>query len=456
MKKGIILICIYCLLGHTAAAQTFYNNGATVAVTNGGVMSVIIDPTIAGSGSLENNGSTALLRNAGLILVTGSFLNTAGVADGFGTNTGEYLVQGDWNNNATFTADSSTVNLYGSSPQLITGNTTTFYNLTDSNFGTKTQDNGTNVNVAGTFTMYYVEHATAGNLLTILNPSPTAIVENSANGNFGINTDLVSSTGNGRLVWYTNPGDVYVFPTGITEGGSPKIREVSITPSSTPTSSPRVYSVRMADDPGSSNTTSQDGYDTAQKVGYISEVNDVYYHLISANGNTDPATLAIFYQPGTDPAWQSIGRWQVVPQWQDLQSSVAVPDTRTGATRIKVTKSAFIPTTDTAFALVDTIAVKTPFNFPTAFVADGQGIAQENTVFTIINQANLVTLQQLSVFDRWGEMVFDSKREGTLAWNGHFNGKKAQEGNYVYRAVVIDNNTGKQYPLVTGNVSLLW
>lgn len=447
MMKKIILICLASALIHFADAQTFYNNGAQVAVTNGGVMSVITDGSTSGSGSLENAGNTGLLRNAGLILITGSFVNTAGVADGFGTNTGRYLVQGDWNNNATFNADSSTVNLYSSVPQQITGTSiTTFYNLIDSNPGVKTQT--VDANVAGTFTIYDVEHATTGNLLTIENPSPTAIVENSINDGF------VSSIGNGRLVWNTNQSAEYIFPTGITENGAPKIREVSITPPNGTIT--RTYSVRMADDPGSYNTTSQDGYDTLDKIGYISEVNDVYYHIINTNGNTDPATLAVFYQPGVDPAWQSIGRWQVVPQWQDLQGTVEVADSRPGGTRIKVTKSAFIPTTDTAFALVDTIAVKTPFNFPTAFVADGQGISSENTVFTIINQADLVTLQQLSVFDRWGEMVFDSKRDGTQAWNGHFNGKKVAEGNYVFRAVVIDNNTNKQYPLVTGNVAVLW
>ena len=112
--------------------------------------------------------------------------------------------------------------------------------------------------------------------------------------------------------------------------------------------------------------------------------------------------------------------------------------------------------TDTIYGLVDTLPHKNDFAFPTAFVADGQGIAPENTYFTIINQAEIVTLQELSVFNRWGEMVFDSKRDGSKAWYGHFNGKLQPQGNYVYRAVVTNNATGKQYPLVTGNVALLW
>ena len=97
----------------------------------------------------------------------------------------------------------------------------------------------------------------------------------------------------------------------------------------------------------------------------------MYYHLVNAGTNVDPATLAIYYQPTVDPAWQSIARWQVVPQWQDLQNTVEVADARSGGIsgRIKVVKSAWIPSSaDTAYALVDTIAVSTDFNFPTAFI----------------------------------------------------------------------------------------
>ena len=454
MMKKIILFCLASAVIRIADAQTFVNNGAVVTVTTGGVMSVKTDGVTAGSGSLENAAANGLLRNAGLLQIEGSFLNTNGTADGFGTNTGRYLVQGDWNNSATFTSDSSTVNLYGAQPQQITGSSiTTFYNLIDSNPGVKTQT--IDANVAGTFSLYAVEHATADNLLTILNPSPTAIVENS------INDAFVSSTLNGRLVWVTNQNAEYIFPTGINEGGA-KVREVSITPPNANTT--RTYSVRYADYTGTTNTTSTDGYDTSKKSGLISEVNDVYYHIINTNGNTDPATLAVFYQPGVDPVWESIGLWEGSPaQWNDLQSTVSVLDSRPGGTRVKVTRSAFLPTIgDTAFALVDTIAVNTPFNFPTAFIANCNNCTGstpsngDNGVFGIINQANLVTLQELSVFNRWGEMVFDKKRDGTDNWNGHFNGKLQPEGNYVYRAVVINNNTGKQYPLVTGNVALLW
>jgi hypothetical protein len=454
MKK-IILFCLASVLLYSAYGQTFVNNGAVVAILPGAVMIVKIDSAnfTAGSGSLENiAGSTGVFRNAGQLTIEGSFVNTSGVADGFGTNTGQYYVLGDWENDSIFTADQSTVILCGSN-QVIKGvldnttpNPTYFYNLIDTLPGSvKTQE--VDAYVTDTLTLYSSEHATGDHFLTVQNPAADAIYipPSELNGAF------VSSTGNGRLVRNAHQKAEYIFPTGINEGG-PKIREVSITPS---TAASHVYSVRYADYAYSPNTTTTDGYDTARKNLSIGEVNDVYYHLISSNGNTDAADYAIFFDPAVDWRWNSMARWQVVPQWQDFQNTVNVADPR-GTGRIKIANIAVVPTTDTAFALVDSLVHKADFAFPTAFVADGQGIAPENTYFTIINQADLVTLQELSVFNRWGEMVFDSKRDGNMAWYGHFNGKLQPQGNYVYRAIVINNSTGKQYPLATGNVALLW
>jgi gliding motility-associated-like protein len=459
MMRKIILFCAASVLLHVAHGQTFVNKGATVAVTPGAVMIVKTDGTTLGSGSLENQPSTTgtpgIFRNAGQLVIEGSFLNDASAtADGFGAATGQYWVQVDWQNDGTFTADNSTVTLYGPTQAIKGSNVTTFYNLRDSLPGSvKTQE--IDANVSNVFSLYStVEHATANYKLNIQNPATTAIAIQTAD----LNDAFVSSTGPGRLVRATNQNAEYVFPTGISESGSPKIREVSITPV---TALSRTYSVRFADYAGTTNTTTTDGYDTAQKSGYIGEVNDVYYHLIGSGGNTDPADLAIFTDPTVDHHWPSIARWQVVPQWQDLQNTGVVADAR-GSARFKVVRSGWTPTTDEAHALVDTIAVKKDFNFPTAFIGDcqtctgGTPSSGNNGVFGIINQAGLVTLEDLSVFNRWGEMVFDKKRDGTDDWNGHFNGKLAPQGNYVYRAVVRNNSTGKQYPLVTGNVSLLW
>jgi hypothetical protein len=53
-------------------------------------------------------------------------------------------------------------------------------------------------------------------------------------------------------------------------------------------------------------------------------------------------------------------------------------------------------------------------------------------------------------------MVFNSKRDGTDKWNGHYQGKLQVQGNYVFLATVRNKVTNKTYPTVTGNLSLLW
>lgn len=449
MKK-LLLVLLTGVACSATYAQTFVNRGAPVAVTNGGLMVVTSQIGVTGSGSLENdataNGSTTgIFKNAGTVVLQGSFVNTSGVADGSDTTTGQYFVQGDWVNNATFTADQSWVNLYGSS-QLITGsNPTTFYNLTDSN-GVKTQT--LDANVSNSLWLSGAEHATASYFLTVTNADPAAIVQNTVNNGF------VSSTAGGRLVRNTNQKAEYIFPTGINNGGA-KIREASIVPAN---SQARYYKVRYAEDAPSTTTTEDDGYDTIKKSGGILQVNDVFYHIVVASDNASPADLSIYSDQLADGPWTSIGSWRGTPsQWENMQD-VAVTPGQANSGRVRFTKSAWTPVaTDTVYALIDTVPIKKDFNFPTAFVGDGQNLTHpENGYFTIINVGDIVMLDELSVFNRWGEMVFNNKRDGTDKWDGKFNGKLQTQGNYVYLAKVRNKQTNKLYPTVTGNVSLIW
>jgi gliding motility-associated-like protein len=457
MKK--LLLVFLAGAAYTASyAQTFVNRGAPVAVTQGGLMIVKTDGITLGSGSLENDAqASGSFKNKGLVVVEGSFVNTSGVADGYASNTGEYRVQKDWTNNGTFTADQSLVTLYGTNQNIGGRSTNTFYNLTDSTpigLGTKIQTDG-DVTVTNTLWLSGSEHATAGYQLYVTNANPTAIVQNGVNDD-AVRNGFVSSTGYGRLVRATNQKAEYIFPTGVNAGGVAKIREASIVPANTQA---RTYKVRLADDYPSTTTTSTDGYDTLKKSGGISEVNDVFYHIVVASDNASPADLSIFSDQvadGGNPTWTSIGNWRTaVPQWENMQD-VATLQGQPNTGRVKFTKGAWTPTTDTIFALIDTIPIKKDFNFPTAFIPDANGVDPNNTVFQIINVGDIVSLDELSVFNRWGEMVFNSKRDGVDKWNGHYQGKLQQQGNYVYLAKVRNKQTQKLYPTVTGNVALIW
>ena len=62
----------------------------------------------------------------------------------------------------------------------------------------------------------------------------------------------------------------------------------------------------------------------------------------------------------------------------------------------------------------------------------------------------------MKVFDRWGEEVFDSQRDGTLNWDGRVRGQPLQPmGNYVYMVKVKIIATGEE-KVVRGNLALIW
>lgn len=448
MKKTLLLILASAALSATYA-QTFYNNGAPVAVTAGGIMIVKSDNITTGSGSLEN-ATAGSLKNAGLVVIEGSFVNNPGAsADGAGVSTGKYFVQKDWANNGTWTPDQSWVTLYGTDQNISGTGINTFYNLTDSTpvgLGTKKQTDG-DVTVTNSLWLSGSEHATSSFWLNVTNADPAAIVQNTVNSGF------VSSTAGGRLVRNTDQKAEYIFPTGVNNGGTAKIREVSVVPANTQA---RYYKVRYSENVPTTTTTTDDGYDTIKKSGGIQQVNDVFYHIVDASDNS-PADLSIFSDQIADGPWASIGMWTGTPsQWVNMQQVVSTPG-QSGSGRIKFTKSAWTPAVnDSVFALVDTIPIKRDFTFPTAFLPGGVGVPVENTYFTIINQGDIVALDELSVFNRWGEMVFDSKRDGTDKWDGQYHGKLQDQGNYVYLAKVRNKQTNKLYPTVTGNVALVW
>lgn len=99
MKKFGSLFITLVVAYATTNAQLFYNNGAAVAITGGGILYV--------DGAVEN--ASGLFSNAGQTWIKGYFRN-GDLATG-GNAAGEYIVYGDWENNDIFTADQSQIAL---------------------------------------------------------------------------------------------------------------------------------------------------------------------------------------------------------------------------------------------------------------------------------------------------------------------------------------------------------
>ncbi|MBL4587208.1 MAG: gliding motility-associated C-terminal domain-containing protein, partial [Flavobacteriales bacterium] len=72
------------------------------------------------------------------------------------------------------------------------------------------------------------------------------------------------------------------------------------------------------------------------------------------------------------------------------------------------------------------------FYIPSSFTPDNDGI---NDLF--YGQGKDYTDYTFSIFDRWGELIFESS-DDQYHWDGTFKGTQVQQGTYVYRFYIID------------------
>jgi len=66
---------------------------------------------------------------------------------------------------------------------------------------------------------------------------------------------------------------------------------------------------------------------------------------------------------------------------------------------------------------------------PNAFTPDGDGLNDE---FKAIGQPDNLTSFSMKIFNRWGQMVFETK-DISLGWDGTYQGKPSPAGTYVFR-----------------------
>ncbi|MDE3182470.1 MAG: gliding motility-associated C-terminal domain-containing protein [Bacteroidota bacterium] len=84
---------------------------------------------------------------------------------------------------------------------------------------------------------------------------------------------------------------------------------------------------------------------------------------------------------------------------------------------------------------------------PNAFTPNGDGI---NDLFRIPQDVK-ITINDFSIFDRWGNKVFSTHKRSD-AWDGNYKGKKSAEGTYIY---IISGNTGNKEIRIKGLVTLI-
>jgi hypothetical protein len=189
-----ILWCFGLLgFGNTSNAQPTLNSssgliyasvGAVVQV-NGGMM-------LEGSSKVENEGTLIIASksNPGTLSMKGS---------SFVIGNGIYKIEQDWLNNAVFTANSSTVELYGNTQQFIGGSVkTVFHNLllTGSGSGQNRKKSLLSINavVSLSGTLMLNDRETDTNTFFIENPDPSSVLNNTSAGSEGFVSSLKSGT----------------------------------------------------------------------------------------------------------------------------------------------------------------------------------------------------------------------------------------------------------------------
>ncbi len=297
--------------GDASAQVLVKNNGASFAIKPGATV-------IVKTGSVENDG---LLDNGGTLIVEGDFINQDTANSGGAT--GKYRVQEDWVNNDRFQADQGEVELYGAN-QLITGtNQTSFYNLTLTGTGIKTQTlDATTTNVLA---LNDRELATATFKMFVTNTATAAITRT---------TGFVSSLGAGRLSRNMANSALYLYPTG-SSVGTVRYRPIEVTPS---TASAQTLEVRLANVDATT-----DGFNRSTRQADFCEINPQFYHLIGrAGGATDAVALSVYFDAVADGAWKEVAHWQNVPQWENI--GPVTPGTGGGLSRLTVpTWNVFAP-----------------------------------------------------------------------------------------------------------------
>ena len=110
---------------------------------------------------------------------------------------------------------------------------------------------------------------------------------------------------------------------------------------------------------------------------------------------------------------------------------------------------------ETEFGCIDTISriITTPlvFYIPNAFTPDGN---EYNNVFTpIFSNKRKIENYSLSIYNRWGEIVFETK-DVDFGWDGLYINKMAESVTYIWQ-LQFTNLFNSKKELINGHLNLL-
>jgi len=420
------------LLPLATDAQIITVNGASITLTSGSVVYSNGGCTLTNGAALTNNGDLTVTKNSSTP-TPGTFkIGTASNANG----SGNYAVQQDWINDGVFTANNSTVRLYGNTQQFISSNngTITEFNtliLTGTGNGVdrrKTLDNvDARIGTNGSLQLNNRELATENNSFIVLNTSSGAITNSLSFGNEG----FVSSLTPGNLEWRTNSTNTYLFPVG-SSVGTLRYRPVTIAPIN---GTANAYKVRM-------NNTNADNFNyfLAQHDAELSDANTLFFHSIERSMGTSDVNFQIAYDPASDGDWSMIGHWL---DNDKLWVSIAPAAPNSIGNYSSMSKSGWdFPDIYLPYVLANNASSLT---IPNVFTPNNDGT---NDVYTVT--AKGITDYNIVIVNRWGNTVYESN-DINVSWDGTDNGSPCSDGVYFY---LIRAKSGTEELVKQGHITI--
>ena len=111
---------------------------------------------------------------------------------------------------------------------------------------------------------------------------------------------------------------------------------------------------------------------------------------------------------------------------------------------------------ETEFGCLDTVSriFNTPLLFyvPNTFTPDGD--EYNNTFIPVFSNKNKVESIHLLIYNRWGEIVFESENID-FGWDGTYKNRKAQDGTYTWELIFTDNSCIGKKEHLYGHVNLI-
>ncbi|MBC8054436.1 MAG: gliding motility-associated C-terminal domain-containing protein [Sphingobacteriaceae bacterium] len=394
------------------------------------VISILVFASISGyAQSLVNDGGGIFLGEKSLLYVSGDFVNKKGSV----LNNGNLEIKGNFKNedlsSIVFESPSTSkgvVSLSGAEQTISSPGVIVFPSLSLSGSGDKTLER--NIEIEGVLSLGDKHLKVESFSVYLKNPNAEALKRGDEGSTSG--SGFISTTGGGTLLRKTTSDEIYLFPLGSLTGASILYRPISIQPSN---SLENTFSASLINsDP------SAQGYDIKKKRYDVKTVSDKYYYILGQKQGTSKFDITFTQNSATDNNYTQLVSWGTYLQWEKAAPSSVAPmtpedDLNGGTLNTSIKFSSIDPFQSTAFTFSSEMGGVNPFTFFNAFSPDGDN---KNDTWKI-NNIELYPDNKLSIYNRWGDEVFNAKSyTNNKAWDGG----NLQPGTYYYVLTAIIEN----------------